>query len=99
MANERHPLDRLAGKAASCREHITASNLQAEKEGEPPAAESEALSAVKALPRTSQLPKAGQDFAVLEDPRMSESSSAIGLMSQLLNLVSLTRQLAANTRR
>ena len=73
--------------------------LQAQEEGQPPAADSEALAAVKALPQASKLPKKGHDFAVLEDPTLSESSSAMGLMSQLLNLVTLTRSLAARTRR
>lgn len=73
--------------------------VQAEEAGLPPAADSEASAAVKASPRASQSPKSGHDFAVLEDPHLSESSSAVGLMSQLLNLVTLTRRLAASTQR
>lgn len=65
----------------------------------PAEVESQALQAVKDLPPASQLPSSDHRFAVLQDPSISETSSAVGLMSQLINLVQLTERLAEQNKR
>ena len=70
------------------------SAVQAQAEGSPPPQDSPALAAVKELPKASKLPPPGQRFAFVEDPSVRQTSSAVAVMSQLVNLIQLTRQTA-----
>lgn len=72
--------------------------MQAKEEGNA-AEDSEALGQIRGRPPEAASSHTGQSFVSIKDPSIRESSSALALMAQLLNLVVLARDLAERTRK